>query len=147
MLVSRRTGFISPTMTARMIATTNNFCGGRLKIHVVPRKGSNSPAGGLVIRTPSVGGMGNGSYSSYSPPVSSTRDRLESVGKEDVGVEPGVSIPPRCVRHGGMSESARRRCRPDRISEATYKKTPLAVVLKTSLILSTQPQTLCHCNS
>ena len=30
-------------------------------------------------------------------------DRLEPVGEEEDGVEPGASIPPRCVRHGGMS--------------------------------------------
>jgi hypothetical protein len=30
-------------------------------------------------------------------------DRVEPVGEEEDGVEPGASIPPRCVRHGGMS--------------------------------------------
>jgi len=35
MLVSHRTGFISPTMAARLMATTDNFCGGRLKVHVL----------------------------------------------------------------------------------------------------------------
>jgi alkanesulfonate monooxygenase len=35
MLVSHRTGFISPTMAARLIATTDNFCEGRLKVHVL----------------------------------------------------------------------------------------------------------------
>ena len=35
MLVSHRTGFISPTMAARLLATTDNFCGGRLKLHVL----------------------------------------------------------------------------------------------------------------
>jgi alkanesulfonate monooxygenase len=34
-LVSHRTGFISPSMAARLIATTDNFCGGRLKLHVL----------------------------------------------------------------------------------------------------------------
>jgi len=35
MLVSHRTGFIAPTMAARLMATTDNFCGGRLKVHVL----------------------------------------------------------------------------------------------------------------
>ena len=35
MLVSHRTGFSSPTMAARPMATTDNFCGGRLKVHVL----------------------------------------------------------------------------------------------------------------
>ncbi len=30
-------------------------------------------------------------------------DRVEPVGKDDDGVEPGALVPPRCVRHGGMS--------------------------------------------
>jgi hypothetical protein len=30
-------------------------------------------------------------------------DRVEPIGEEEEGVEPGVSTPPRCVRHGGMS--------------------------------------------
>ena len=30
-------------------------------------------------------------------------DRVEPIGEEEDGVEPGASIPPRCVRHGGMS--------------------------------------------
>jgi hypothetical protein len=30
-------------------------------------------------------------------------DRVEPAGLEEDGVEPGASIPPRCVRHGGMS--------------------------------------------
>jgi hypothetical protein len=30
-------------------------------------------------------------------------DRVEPVGEEEDGVEPGASIPPRCVRQGGMS--------------------------------------------
>ncbi len=30
-------------------------------------------------------------------------DRVEPVGEEEGGVEPEASIPPRCVRHGGMS--------------------------------------------
>jgi hypothetical protein len=32
-------------------------------------------------------------------------DRVEPAGEEE-GVEPGASIPPRCVRHGGMSLQA-----------------------------------------
>ncbi len=35
LLVSHRTGFIAPTLAARLIATTDNFCGGRLKLHVL----------------------------------------------------------------------------------------------------------------
>jgi len=35
LLVSHRTGFIAPTMAARLIATTDNFCQGRLKLHVL----------------------------------------------------------------------------------------------------------------
>ena len=34
-LVSHRTGFLAPTYAARMAATVDNFCGGRLKIHVL----------------------------------------------------------------------------------------------------------------
>ncbi len=30
-------------------------------------------------------------------------DRVEPVGEDDDGVEPGALVPPRCVRHGGMS--------------------------------------------
>ena len=32
----------------------------------VPRKGPRSPGGGLVVRTPSIGGAENGAYFSYS---------------------------------------------------------------------------------
>ena len=30
-------------------------------------------------------------------------DRVEPIGEEEDGVEPGARVPPRCVRHGGMS--------------------------------------------
>jgi alkanesulfonate monooxygenase len=34
-LVSHRTGFVAPTTAARMFATLDNFCSGRVKIHVL----------------------------------------------------------------------------------------------------------------
>jgi hypothetical protein len=35
----------------------------------IPRKGPRSPGGGLVVRTPSIGGAENAACFSYPPPV------------------------------------------------------------------------------